>query len=151
MLRSIDPIISASLLAAVHSVKAGGWIAITSRTLPAGRPSVDSSITVEQLAPALFPVLPVSSVTDTPLLAWLAEPGAEESLDAFFTVQGSARDAERRTIEMAELSDLPSHAWDNVDTVITVESDVDFAFFVCVGGESHDVAALLTDRIRIAA
>lgn len=136
---------SGSLLAAVDRSTAGRWIAISSLEASRAR-GIASGTSLERLAAALFPVLPISSTTSTPLVGWLADPNDESSIDAFYTVQGTARDAERRAFEMQGVSALPDGVWEDVDTVITVESDADFVFFVCVGGAPHEAVDLLRER-----
>jgi len=150
MLKTFDPIMSGPLLAAVDRAEAGHWIAISS--LPASRTrGVASDVPVERLAGALFPILPISSNTPTPLVGWLADPTDDASIDAFYAVQGTARDSERRTFEMQNLSTLPETIWDDVDQVITVDAEEDFVFFVCVGGAPHTVVDITRERIQQAA
>jgi hypothetical protein len=118
-------------------------MAIASSRAAEGRANVPAGVGIELLAASLFPALPVSRNTPTPLIAWLEDASDDESLDAFFTVQGTARDTERRGLEMERLIEVPAHVWENVDTIVTVESRVDFVFFVCVGGETDPVTDLL--------
>jgi L-fucose mutarotase/ribose pyranase (RbsD/FucU family) len=150
MLKTVDPIISGSLLAAVDRAQAGRWIAISSLGAPSTR-AIASDASVDRLAAALFPLLPISAHTPSPLIAWLSDPSDEEGIDAFYAVQGTARDSERRTFEMQTLSSIPDYVWDNVDAVITVDARVDFVFFVCVGGEPHTVVDLTQQNARQAA
>jgi hypothetical protein len=141
----------APLLSVVDDVAPGRWIAISSLDA-SRRVGLASGATVERLTAALFGVLPISAATATPLIGWLADPGDNASIDAFYTVQGTARDAERRTIEMLSLTAVPDDAWHAVDAVITVDAPQDFVFFVCVGGrEPHTVVDLLRERVTLAA
>jgi hypothetical protein len=119
-------------------------MAIASSRAAEGRANVPAGVGIELLAASLFPAIPVSRNTPTPLIAWLEDASDDESLDAFFTVQGTARDTERRALEMERLIEVPTHVWENVDTIVTVDSRVDFAFFICVGGETDPVTDLLT-------
>jgi len=150
MLKTIDSFLSGPLLAAVNGVEAGRWIAISSLGASSAR-DLASGASLERLTAALFPVLPISANTPTPLMGWLADPGDEESIDAFYTMQGTARDSERRTFEMQQLPVLPQNVWDDVDAVINVDSDAEFVFFVCVGGAPHTVVDLTRERISQAA
>jgi hypothetical protein len=150
MLKTVDPIISGLLLSAVDRAQAGRWIAISSLGA-SGSGSIASDASVDRLVAALFPLLPISGLTPSPLIAWLADPSDEEAIDAFYAVQGTARDSERRTFEMKSLSSIPDAVWDNVDAVITVDAKADFVFFVCVGGEPHTVVDLTQQGARQAA
>jgi len=104
---------------------------------------VSAGVGIERLSASLFAATSISTKAETPLIGWLADASDEESLDAFFTVQGTARDSERRELEMGRLTEVPSEAWENVDTVVTVDSEVDFVFFICVGGDTDVVTDLL--------
>lgn len=151
MYTTLDTPVPAPLLSVVDDVDPGRWIAISSLDATRGV-GVASGVSVERLTAALFPVLPISAATATPLIAWLADPSDDASIDAFYTVQGTARDAERRSFEMLSLAALPDGVWHAVDAVITVDAPEDFVFFVCVGGrESHTVVDLLRERIVLAA
>jgi hypothetical protein len=150
MLRNIDPIIHGPLLTAIEAVKPGRWIAITSVGGPAAVPTIDVDTPLDRMAPALFQVVPLSAQAE-PIIGWLADAADDDALDAFFTVQGSARDAERRSFEMGRLLEVPAHAWDNVALTITVESPAEFTFFVCTGGSQHELVDLLAPRQRQAA
>jgi L-fucose mutarotase/ribose pyranase (RbsD/FucU family) len=150
MLKTVDPIMSPPLLAAVDRARAGRWIAISSLDASRTR-GIASDVSVERLSAALFPLLPISAHTPSPLIGWLADPSDDASIDAFYTVQGTARDAERRTFEMQILSAIPDAVWEDVDATITVDSDADFVFFVCVGGAPHTVVDLTRERAQQAA
>ncbi|MFP3464134.1 hypothetical protein [Leifsonia sp. SIMBA_070] len=151
MLRKLSPVISGQLLTALNDVPAGGWIAITSRTLPPQPRLVPTGASIEDLAEALFESVPVSDRAAAPLVGWLADADDDAALDAFFTVQGAARDAERRVLEMGRLTELPENPWHDASAIITVDSSVDFAFFVCVGQGEHAAAPLFTAARRLAA
>lgn len=148
---STDPTVPAPLLAVVDDIAPGRWIAISS--LDASRSAgLASGVSIERLTAALFPVLPVSANTATPLVGWLADPNDDASIDAFYTVQGTARDSERRSFEMLNLTRLPDDIWHAVDAVITVDAAEDFVFFVCVGGRApHTVVDLLREHLTLAA
>ncbi|MGN7799467.1 hypothetical protein [Leifsonia sp. 22587] len=135
----------------MNDVPAGGWIAITSRALPPQPRLVQTSASLEVMAEALFETVPVSDRTATPLVGWLADADDEDALDAFFTVQGSARDAERRALEMGRVADLPDDPWSDVSAIVAVAAPVEFVFYVCVGQGEHVAAPLFTAAAQLAA
>lgn len=146
-----DTPMPAPLLSVVDDVAPGRWIAISSLDASRGT-GLASGVSIERLTAALFPVLPISAATATPLVGWLADPSDDASIDAFYTVQGTARDAERRSFEMLSLAALPDDVWHAVDAVITVDAQEDFVFFVCVGGRTpHTVTDLLLESVVLAA
>jgi hypothetical protein len=149
MSKTTDPTIPETvpepLLAAVDRAQAGRWIAISSLDSTRAQGIVGGA-SLERLVAALFSVLPISANTDSPLLGWIADASDEASIDAFYTVQGTARDSERRSFEMQVLPTIPDEVWEDVDAVITVDSTEDYVFFVCVGGAPHAVVDLTRDR-----
>ena len=151
MLRNLSPLVSGHLLRALDTVPAGGWIAITSRPQPDRPQVVNATVSIAELADALFDSVAVSGRADVPLIAWLEDASDDDALDAFFTVQGVARDAERRVLEMGRLLDLPEDALRDAGAVIVVPSPADFAFFVCVGQGEHTPAPLFGSFAELAA
>lgn len=150
MLTKLNPALSAPLLSTLSAVRSGEWIAVTS--LPVDDRSVtrgDGSL--EEVADAIFSFVPVSRGTSTPLVAWLGAPDDDAHLDAFFAFQGIVRDAERRTLEMARLEDLPSGVFAGAAAIVTVPSTERFAFFVCVGQGEHEVSPLVAGATELAA
>jgi len=143
MIRNTEGAPAAPLLAVVERVKPGRWLAIASSGIAEEMAHVPAGVGIERLSSSLFAVMSVSKTAGSPLIGWLADASDDESLDAFFTVQGTARDSERRELEMGRLPEVPDHAWHNVDTVVAVESTAEFVFFVCVGGETDTVTELL--------
>ncbi|WP_374008206.1 hypothetical protein [Leifsonia sp. LS-T14] len=134
--------VAGPLLAAIETIRPGQWLAIASPRIAEGRAALTAGVGIERLSASLFAAMPISTEARTPLIGWLADASEDESLDAFFTVQGTARDSERRELHMGRLVDVPAETWENVDTVVAVDSAVDFVFFVCVGGDSESVADL---------
>lgn len=144
MLRNLSPIITGGMLTALNDTPPGSWIAVTSRP-PAPRVrTIETAAPLEHVVAALFQAILVSTRASHPLIGWLADPHDEESLDAFFTFQGTARDTHRRPFEMGRLMELPVTSCENVSAVIIVPYPVDFAFFVCVGPGEHHVMPLIT-------
>ena len=143
MVRNNDGPVAGPLLAAIERIRPGQWLAIASPRVSHGKGAVSAGVGIERLSASLFAATSISTKAETPLIGWLADASDEESLDAFFTVQGTARDSERRELEMGRLTEVPSEAWENVDTVVTVDSEVDFVFFICVGGDTDVVTDLL--------
>ncbi|WP_285115417.1 hypothetical protein [Leifsonia sp. fls2-241-R2A-40a] len=150
MLRNIDPIIQGPLLSALEAVKPGGWIAITSVAAPGTADTITVDAPLDRMAPALFQAVPLSSQAE-PIIGWLADAADDDALDAFFAVQGSARDAERRSFEMGRLLEVPSEVWDNVELTLVVDSPAEFTFFACTGGSQHELVELLAVPERQAA
>jgi len=151
MFRMLNPVLSGRPLAVLGAAPAGSWIAVTSRSVAPQPHVVESTASVEAVAEALFEVVPVSDRSTVPLVGWLADASDDESLDAFFAFQGSARDAERRALEMGRLVELPEDPWSGVAAVLTVESEADFAFFVCIGEGEHIPAPLFRRAHELAA
>ena len=151
MFRMLNPVLSGRLLSLLDSAPAGSWIAVTSRSLAPQPHILESSASLEAMAEALFGAVPVSDRSVSPLVGWLADASDDDSLDAFFAFQGSARDAERRALEMGRIVDLPADPWSGVAAVVSVPSDVDFAFFVCIGAGEHIPAPLFGTARDLAA
>lgn len=142
MLRTLNPLLSGRLLTVVDAVPAGGWIAITSRRTQPRPDAVQTESSLEAVVEALLGSLALSDRAAVPLVGWIADPDDDACLDAFFAVQGIARDAERRPLEMGRLPELPDDALCGVDAVIGVDCPADAVFFLCVGQGEHVPAAL---------
>jgi len=151
MLRNISSTVPSRLLTRLTTLTSGQWIAITSRPVPNRADSVTVDSPLEETISAIFTALPVSDATDTPLVGWLGDPANDAGLDAFFTVQGLARDIERRPLEMGRLRDLPDDPWQNVAAVVTVPAATEFVFFVCVGHGEQTPVTLFGARQHLAA
>ncbi|MDN4613869.1 hypothetical protein P5G50_05325 [Leifsonia sp. F6_8S_P_1B] len=142
MLRSLNPLLSGRLLSVVDAVPAGGWIALTSRHVQPQPGAVPTDASLEAVVEALLGSLALSDQAAVPLVGWIADAADDDCLDAFFTVQGIARDAERRPLEMGRLTELPDDALCGVDAVIGVDCPADVVFFLCVGQGEHVAAPL---------
>lgn len=151
MFRMLNPVLSGRPLTVLDAAPAGSWIAVTSRSLAPQPNVVESTDSLDAVAEALFEVVPVSDRSTVPLVGWLADASDNDSLDAFFAFQGSARDAERRVLEMGRLVELPENPWSGVSAVITVPSEADFVFFVCIGEGEHIPAPLFRETRELAA
>jgi hypothetical protein len=142
MLRTLNPLLSGRLLSVVDAVPAGGWIAITSRPVQPQPGAVPTESSLEAVVEALLGSLALSDQATVPLVGWIADAADDDCLDAFFAVQGIARDAERRPLEMGRLPELPEDAPRGVDAVIGVDCPADVVFFLCVGQGEHVPAPL---------
>ena len=150
MLTKLNPALSAPLLSTLSAVRSGQWIAVTSLPID-DRAVTRGDGSLEEVADAIFSFVPVSRNTSTPLVAWLGAPDDDAHLDAFFAFQGIVRDAERRTLEMARLEELPAGVFADAAAVVTVPSPTDFVFFVCVGQGEHEVSPLVASARDLAA
>lgn len=151
MLRNISSTVPDRLLSRLTTLASGQWIAITSHPVPNRADSLTVDAPIDETISAILTALPVSDATDTPLVGWLGDPADDDALDAFFTVQGLARDLERRPLEMGRLQDLPDDPWQNVAAVVTVPGDTEFVFFVCVGHGEQTPVTLFGARQHLAA
>ena len=151
MLRNISSTIPDRLLTHLTTLTSGQWIAVTSRTVSAhtDRLTVDTSL--DETITAILTALPVNDRAGTPLVGWLGDPSDDAGLDAFFTVQGIARDTERRPLEMGRLQALPDDPWRNVAAIVTVPSSTDFVFFLCIGHGEQTPVTLFDTRRHLAA
>lgn len=152
MLRNISSTVPDRLLARLTEVPSGEWIAITSTTTASAHPrTVTVESPLETTVEAILTALPISSEAPIPLAGWIDDPTDDAGLDAFFAVQGMARDIERRPLEMGRLPHLPQDPWRNVATLVVVPSPVPFAFFLCVGRGEHVPVTLFGTAQRAAA
>lgn len=146
---------SAAAIALLDRLRPGDWLAFASDgiPLPDGAPTLRVDASLERVAGALLPLLPISRHTVDPLLLWSEAEADPAVLDLVFAMQGLASDASGRRMTVATIDDaaLMHGGADAVDAVIRLPwQGVPFLFLVCVGGGVHAPTDLTTPRPALA-
>lgn len=133
---------SAALIALLDRLRPGDWLAFASDDAPLahGTPTLHVDASLEGVAGAVLPLLPISRHTHEPLLRWSAAEDDPGVLDLTFAMQGLATDGSGRRLSVAAIDDsvLRRTGVDAVDAAILVPScGVPLLFLVCVGGGVH--------------
>ena len=137
------PPMSGALLTLLDDLRPGDWLALASANAPLLEEtrslSIDASL--EEVAGAVFGVLPISRDTAQPLAAWAVSDEDAQFTDLALAVQGLASDGSGRRQTLYALPDdvLVDCAADGVASTIRVPWDgAPFLFLVCVGGAHHE-------------
>ena len=145
------PPMSGALLTLLDDLRPGDWLALASANAPmlerTRSLTVDASL--EDVAAAVFEILPISRDTLQPLAGWAVDDRDPRFTDLAFAVQGLASDGSGRRQEIYALPDdvLVDCAADGVTSTVRVPWDgAPFLFLVCVGGARHEPTDLRRRR-----
>lgn len=145
------PPMSGALLSLLDDLRPGDWLALASANAPmlerTRSLTVDASL--EDVAAAVFHILPISRDTRQPLAGWAVDDRDPRFTDLSFAVQGLASDGSGRRQAIYALPDdvLVECAADGVMSTVRVPWDgAQFLFLVCVGGARHEPTDLRRRR-----
>jgi L-fucose mutarotase/ribose pyranase (RbsD/FucU family) len=151
MPNQFTPPMSGALLTLLDELRAGDWLALASANAPMleRKRSLTVDAPLEDVAAAVFDILPISRDTLQPLAGWAVDHRDPRFTDLAFAVQGLASDGSGRRQEICALPDevLVECAADEITCAVRVpRGGAPFLFLVCVGGAPHQPTDLRRRR-----
>jgi hypothetical protein len=137
------PPMSGALLTLLDDLRPGDWLGLASANAPMLERTASLTVeaSLEQVAAAVFGILPISRDTRQPLAGWAVHQDDPRFVDLALAVQGLASDGSGRRQELYTRPDdvLIECAPDGISGVVRVPWDgAPFLFLVCVGGARHE-------------